>query len=298
VSEGTASQMRNRVRDPWDRTEVEAIVADYFHMLTLHFVGQTYNKSAHRRALQRKLRHRSEGSIERKHENISAILRDLRCHHIPGYKPLSNYQRLLFEVVADRVSNDAFFDRATLAAVEQLAIVPPHPKYQNTLVERPARMLRTEEAPRPYEIPSRAIRRDYLDLEARNRSLGAAGESFVVGYEQYRLRRAGKPALSQRVEHISRTRGDGLGYDILSFEVDGQERWIEVKTTAFGRETPFFLSRNEVQVSTVAADRYHVYRVFDFRRHPKMFDLSGNIQDHCYLEPLLKSEWVDSGCQL
>lgn len=58
----------------WSRLEVEATVADYFHMLVMELSGQAYNKSAHRKALLLRLDHRSEGAVERKHQNISAIM--------------------------------------------------------------------------------------------------------------------------------------------------------------------------------------------------------------------------------
>lgn len=45
----------------WTAQEVEAAVSDYMHMLTLELTGQSYNKTAHRHALQLKLRDRSEG---------------------------------------------------------------------------------------------------------------------------------------------------------------------------------------------------------------------------------------------
>ena len=40
--------------------------------------------------------------------------------------------------------------------------------------------------------------------------------------------------LAARVDRVSETRGDGLGYDVLSFETSGRERLIEVKTTNYG----------------------------------------------------------------
>lgn len=51
----------------WNRTEVEATVADYLHMLLLELSGQTYNKTTHRRGLLAKLDNRSESAIEFKH---------------------------------------------------------------------------------------------------------------------------------------------------------------------------------------------------------------------------------------
>jgi hypothetical protein len=53
---------------PWSREEVEATVVDYFHMLVLELSGQTYNKSAHRRALLQKLVARTDGAVELKYQ--------------------------------------------------------------------------------------------------------------------------------------------------------------------------------------------------------------------------------------
>ena len=76
------------------------------------------------------------------------------------------------------------------------------------------------------------------------------------------------------------------GYDVLSFDLDGRERLIEVKTTAFAKETPFFLSRNELALSRQEADAFHLYRVFAFRRRPQLFDLPGRLEDRCQLDPV------------
>ena len=96
----------------------------------------------------------------------------------------------------------------------------------------------------------------------------------------------GQRQLSERVEQVSRTRGDGLGYDVLSFDESGKERFIEVKTTAFGKETPFYVSRNEVAFSECESAQFHLYRLFEFRKEPKLFDLLGVITEHCMLDPV------------
>lgn len=270
--------------DSWSRAEVEATVAGYLHMLTQELAGQIYSKSAHRRALQVKLEGRAEGAIERKHQNVSAVLIELGCPWIPGYKPLANYQALLFDVVAERLAGDALFDQVAAGAAEQPAVASLSPNFDTLLAEAPA--LRTAEPAARYRVQRVAFRRDYLEREARNRSLGTAGEEFVLTFERHRLHNAGKSRLSERVEHVARTRGDGLGFDILSFEASGRERFIEVKTTAFGKETPFFVSRNEVDLSAEAADQFHLYRLFEFRRQPRLFTLPGRIQDACHLDPV------------
>ena len=125
---------------------------------------------------------------------------------------------------------------------------------------------------------------NYLEREAHNASLGKAGEEFVLKVEHARLWKAGQHRLAERIEHVSQTQGDGLGYDVLSFEKTGQERPIEVKTTRFGPMTPFFASRNEVKVSGVL-DNYQLYRVFGFEKDPKLFVLPGILENSCTLEP-------------
>lgn len=75
-----------------------------------------------------------------------------------------------------------------------------------------------------------------------------------------------------------------MGFDILSFELDGRDRLIEVKTTGFGAMTPFFASSREVQVSEEQAQSFKLYRVFKFRDSPKVFVLSGALRENCVLD--------------
>lgn len=272
----------------WTRTEVEALVADYLSMLACELREEPYNKTEHRRVLARLLNGRSDESIERKHQNLSAVLIDHGFPWIPGYKPLSNYQWLLAEVVADRLDADR-----GLASTAQAAIEKPAPPLVLTDI-----LARCEEAPirrgdtgekYPVSFTQQVVgetRINYLEREARNADLGTAGEAFALEFERARLRGLGLEHLADRVEHVAATHGDGLGFDIRSFESGGSDRLIEVKTTAFGRETPFFVTRNEIGVSRLHAKSYHVYRLFRFRVDPRFFVLHGAIDECCRLEAI------------
>lgn len=77
---------------------------------------------------------------------------------------------------------------------------------------------------------------------------------------------------------------DGLGYDIRSFEPDGRERFIEVKTTGFGERTPFYVSANEARFARDHQESFRLYRLFDFRSSPRLFELAGPIEQHCLLD--------------
>ncbi len=168
--------------DDWTRVEVEATVTDYLAMLEAGVRGQSYSKSEHRRRLSRLLGGRTDSAIERKHQNISAALIELGLPYVDGYKPLRNYQQLLFDVVRERVGAARSLLTTVAADVERPASVPTLDDILAALVEPPA------PAGRPDEYPRRArerpvIRRgvDYLAIEAANRSLGGAGEEFVSG---------------------------------------------------------------------------------------------------------------------
>ena len=89
----------------WSEAEVAAIVEDYFSMLALELKGVPYNKTQHRRALSQLLNNRSDGSIEMKHMNISAIMHELGMPAISGYKPYGNYQKnILPDAVLDQLT--------------------------------------------------------------------------------------------------------------------------------------------------------------------------------------------------
>lgn len=271
--------------EDWSREEVEAVVADYLAMLASELAGEPYNKAAHNRALQRVLGRRTHGSIERKHQNISAALIDLGFPYIEGYKPLGNYQDLLRSVIEDQLDGERRLQEIVASAV---VARPPAPRLPSDLL--------TIEVPAPAGVedsyafrdrtPRRqtSAKRDYLAIEARNASLGLEGERLVLRFEHERLWRAGQRKLADRIEHVSQTRGDGLGYDILSYETDGRQRFVEVKTTRFGEMTPFFLSRNEVRASGEIGDQYRLCRVFAFSREPRLFALPGPVDRTCRLD--------------
>src|SRR4051812_34448684 len=77
------------------------------------------NQTEHRLRLQPLLNNRSDGSIEFKHGNISAVMLDLGFPYIRGYKPRMNYQALLSMVVDQQVRGQAALDKVALAAAEQ-----------------------------------------------------------------------------------------------------------------------------------------------------------------------------------
>jgi Domain of unknown function (DUF3883) len=168
-----------------------------------------------------------------------------------------------FEVVSSRLLRSEPLANIVRQQVSAPAAVPSVDDILAALVEPPL----AEPGDARYSASITRERRqqvrrgtDYLALEAGNRSLGAAGEEFVKRFEIARLIAERHERLAARVERVADTRGDGLGYDVLSFEASGQERLIEVKTTRYGPLTPFFVTRNEIAVSRESSAQFQLYR--------------------------------------
>jgi hypothetical protein len=153
-----------------------------------------------------------------------------------------------------------------------------------------------EERPEWVGVPSRddkpwlsrrGRRLDFAGRDAANRALGHLGEEFAISVEKRRLESLGRDDLASRVEWIALTCGDGLGFDVLSFdESDDSERYIEVKTTGLGQHFPFYVTATEVRCSEDCLERFRLYRVFDFARNPRVYVVTGALSRECLLEPV------------
>jgi hypothetical protein len=72
---------------------------------------------------------------------------------------------------------------------------------------------------------------------------------------------------------------------VLSFDGgDESEKLIEVKMTGLGKFFPFYVTANEVRCSEDMADQFHLFRVFDFTRSPRVYVLTGSLRENCRLE--------------
>ena len=250
-------------RPDWTDAELDLIVADYFAMLAHEQAGQPYVKARHRAQLIEKIG-RSDGSIEFKHMNISAVLAEIGEPIIRGYRPMANYQGAILDAIERRlVIQPPLWVPATLDQVAEPATpyLEPAPPLQPPR-ERPAILER-------FVAKFDAGARDF-----RNRELGKAGEEMVFHFERNRLIDEERPDLARKVRWVAEEDGDGAGYDILSFDRTGGERLVEVKTTRGNQTTPFFLTRNEHALSEERTDAFKLMRLYAFAREPRMFELT------------------------
>ncbi|WP_341897563.1 DUF3883 domain-containing protein [Ferrovibrio terrae] len=265
--------------DSWADEENDLIVADYFAMLVDDAGRRSYSKTEHRRALLPRLNGRSEGSIEFKHQNISAVLKGMGEDWIRGYKPASNYQ-LSLEDAVDRwlKLNPAWLDR--------LPVVHPVTGAQEaaSIWIGPVPTLSNQPPPQELEQTLRVARKfDVAGRDERNRNLGRAGEKHVLAHERMVLQSAGRDDLARKVRWVSEEDGDGAGYDIASFAPNGGSRLIEVKTTNGWERTPFHITRNELAVADERRSEWCLFRLWNFSREPKAFELYPPLDAHVTL---------------
>jgi uncharacterized protein DUF3883 len=263
-------------RKDWTDGELDLIVADYFSMLDFEIRRSPYDKTRHRQALM-SLINRSNSSIEFKHHNISAVLQQLDLPWIDGYKPRAHFQKAIISAIDRYLSQHPTAQHPeTLASGfaerPQLFIEPP-PKLE-------------PKALRP-EMVQRLVRKfNPAERDFRNRKLGFDGEEMVFRFELQRLRQLDRPDLAKKIRWISREEGDGAGYDILSFDHRGEERFLEVKTTVGSQTAPFYLTRNELSFSKERPQEFRICRLYDFSKTPKMFELAPPLEKLVRLEPL------------
>tara|TARA_R110001583_G_scaffold114863_1_gene265274 strand:- start:3701 stop:4528 length:828 start_codon:yes stop_codon:yes gene_type:complete len=121
---------------------------------------------------------------------------------------------------------------------------------------------------------------NYVIKEIENSKLGLQGELFVLELEKKNLINSGRKDLADKVEHSSVVQGDGLGYDVLSYDANGNVKYIEVKTTRGDINRAFFISDNELEYSKTYPNNYFLYRVFDFnsnKNKAEYYELTGDI---------------------
>jgi hypothetical protein len=265
----------------WTELEVELIVKDYFSMLHAEMNHISYSKTQHRNSL-KSLMPRTDSSIESKHRNISAILIEQEQPFVYGYKPLFHYQKLLERKVIEYLNSnnknvESDFENFTNSSPK---VDLDNLDFLNIIIEEPVLSKIKTDIKRQFK----PIKTNYLLKEQNNSAVGKSGEEIVFQYEKYRLVKAGKEKLASKVEWIAKEKGDGAGFDILSKNDNGSDRFIEVKTTRLSKETPIYLSNTEADFADENSRNFFLYRVFNLESKPQIFIKRGRYDLFCHLQ--------------
>ncbi|UYO56248.1 DUF3883 domain-containing protein [Rhodopseudomonas palustris] len=248
-------------------------------MMAEKSAGRPINQEQHHREIQA-VTGRTNGAVQYKLCNVSAVLDDLGVPWMKGYTPYNNYQDALAKAVEQHLIQTAPEKLlgpsiAPVLAPDGLPIVVAPPSAAGD-----GRSKTSETVRRRLIAKFDPAARDF-----RNRLLGKAGEELVVYTERRRLQAFGRHDLAKDVRWVSDLDGDGAGYDIRSFEPDGQLRLLEVKTTCGNERTPFWITRRECEVAAEQPEAYRIRRLFHFRNQVSTFDIAPPLDNALRMTP-------------
>ena len=126
---------------------------------------------------------------------------------------------------------------------------------------------------------------DFVGKAIEQKNLGDLGEELVKCFEVKALNEREQYDKAKLVEIVK----DGRGFDVLSFDENGNEKHIEVKTTEGGKYTKFYLSRNEVDFMRKYPSSYSLYRVYNYDielNSGEFYELKGDVEEQLNLEPI------------
>jgi len=194
---------------------------------------------------------------------------------------IGRYEFLYDEAIA--AVRDAVFATSAFSATKTEDPLPEYPIPTEAFNELPKK-----------EYSFKGVIVDYDAEHKKSKSIGEAGEKLVLEKEKKFLLANNLPELSEAVRKVK----DGEGYDVLSFEINGDKKFIEVKTTSGINTRPFLMTDNEWEFMKRNSDQFHLYRVYDYDKETnrgKVFCLSGNLENRVFtrqkqIEVFLKSD--------
>ena len=113
---------------------------------------------------------------------------------------------------------------------------------------------------------------DYVEQQTISQKIGDAGEKIVLQNEIVKLTKLGLPeVLISKVRRVL-LESDEYGFDILSFDDNGNERYLEVKTTKVDKpDFSFILTQNEFEHAKELGDQYCIVIVYGILNNPRIW---------------------------
>lgn len=155
---------------------------------------------------------------------------------------------------------------------------------------KPREVIKGEQRKLKYNRIKTSIQRqklDYIRLAKEQARIGLQGERLALEIEKERIEKLG---LNQEKVKWRSTESDSFGYDIESVDmINGKEQrvFIEVKSTSDRIDSPFYVSKNQVETSNSLGINYRILRLFDVdSTEPKYYYSTGKIEDNFDLDPV------------
>lgn len=124
---------------------------------------------------------------------------------------------------------------------------------------------------------------NYSEQQTISQKIGDRGEELVLRNEIEKIKQWGLPdEILSKVRRVS-LESDDYGFDILSFDQEGNERYLEVKTTKTnGKNFSFILTRNEFETAKYYGKMYSFVIVFDILSNPRIWYMGNPFVEEPY----------------
>lgn len=186
----------------------------------------------------------------------------------------------LLKLHKNRITSDCYYDENLNILTQDFIYAVARHLDQAVLVETATstettetNILSTELSISADQISFRGRTVNFIQNGIENKRLGDLGELWVMKYEIEKLKNANKHNLINQIKHTSKDEGDGTGFDIQSFDINGNKIFIEVKTTKGKQNSTFFVTRNELERSKIEKDNYYLYRLYNYNEQVETADL-------------------------
>jgi len=243
----------------------EKIIADYFdEKIEKFFLDNLYKKRSGSTEFEERLSDFAKLIDEISNLNSNLITTNI---YIAKYKEYLRKRTIDRSLQTTREDKDVILTRNFL---QDKSIVrnQASEKYENNLKENNPPELVYNRTPRKID--------NWEEINKKRKLTGLKGEEIVVVIEQEFLESIDRKDLSDKVCHVSKTVGDGLGYDVLSFFENGKEKYIEVKSTTNTVFSPYNISRNELNFLKEHPQDAFIYRVSFYNKVPQIKTYSGS----------------------
>ena len=125
-----------------------------------------------------------------------------------------------------------------------------------------------------------------------SKRVGGAGEEHVYKFEYKKLCDLGREDLAKKIEKQYEDHSFFPGYDIKSFDENGKEIYIEVKSTISKDKNFFEISENEVLAATSLQEDYYIYQVTEALSNPRIASIIQNPIRYVSENKILLEPWI------
>jgi len=237
--------------------------------------------------------HKSNKSVRLKLQHISSILVNSDLPYIEDFKPIARAEIDIIDwnetLNLKKILTQKFDESENIIFLNSLAdrnVFDTNYNFKSSINEIPIQDVFEVDNLEDKKSIKIKPKINYVEREIRNSKLGEAGEKWVIEFEKDKLIKLGLSNLAEKVVWASSEIGDGLGYDVISFNEFQEEIFIEVKTTCLGKYSAFFLTQNELKVSNNLKN-FKIYRVYDFEKDTKIYIVDEDIKSQLELTPTI-----------